>query len=427
MNARQFEMWETTAPAPQSLPSLTGSLDADVAIIGAGYTGLSTALHLAEAGVRAVVLEADAPGSGASGGNTGWLEPNWWMKTPAQIERLFGQERGRALTRWVASGPHLLQRWSTSYSMRFDAVQRGLVMASDDERIARALEAEARDWQRAGVPNEFLDQHALRSHIASDRYRGGIWLRDGMTLNPLALSRELARAATSMGVQLFASSPVTGISRERSRWQLTCPRGQVRARALVLATDAYTRSLWPDVASAYWIWRCAVVASEPYAALRELLVSGTPFADLNLANVFTLREGCGGRLVTSTYAPVRGGLPPAAIAQPFMRKFRKVFPGRPEPRWEFGHIGEVGMSRDMLPRVCALGPDAWTAFGYSGTGINYALLLGGELAQLVTGGDPAKGLYPVTPLEPIALRGALAWGLKYLHAPLARSLVSRVA
>lgn len=426
--AGEFGVWETTSPAERALPRLEGPLDTEIAIIGAGYTGLSAALHLAELGLPAVVVEAHSPGWGASGRNTGWLEPNWWLKSPAQIDAIFGQDRGRALTRWVASGPSLLNRWSAKHDMSFEAVQRGLIMATEDLQKSRAIEAEARQWQDAGVPNEFLDRAAIRSHIASDRYCGAIWLRDGMTLNPLSLTRELARACVQSGVEIFARSAVERIDRESDGWRLTCAGGGLlRARRLLVATDAYTGDLWPQIPRAFSIWQCAVVASESYAPLRDLLLSGTPFADLNLANVFTLCEAPGGRLLTSTYAPLRGRLAPAKIAEPFMRKFRKVFPGRPEPRWQFAHSGSIAVTRDMLPRLCEIGPDAWTVFGYSGTGINLALLLGAELARLASGGDAEDSLFPVTQPQPMPLRHAISWGLRYLHAPLSRAVISRIA
>lgn len=418
-------VWEATAPAARPLPRLEESIVAEVAIVGAGYTGLSTALHLAEAGIPAVVVEAHSPGWGASGRNTGWLEPNWWLKKPGQIDALFGSERGRELTRWVASGPRLLDAWAGKYSMQFEAQRRGLIMATQDARKARELEAEARDWQRAGIANEFMDCETLRAHIASDRYRGAIWLRDGMALNPLALSRELARACASAGARIFIDSPVATIERQGSQWRLGSPSGQIRSRSLVLATDAYTRALWPGVLRAYWTWHCAVIASQPYPQLSAVLLSGTPFADLNFANVFTLREA-GGRLVTSTYAPVRRGLSAAEVAEPFMRKFRRVFPQTRAPQWQYTHYGAVGLSSDMLPKLCAIGPQAWTAFGYSGTGINFALLLGAQLARLAAGADPASTAYPVTQPRPVAMRRALECGLKYVHAPVTRSLVSRL-
>jgi glycine/D-amino acid oxidase-like deaminating enzyme len=217
--AGEFGVWETTAPAAPALPELSGNIDSEVAIVGAGYTGLSTALHLAESGKPAVVIEAREPGFGASGRNTGWLEPNWWLKTPAQIDARFGKDRGRELTRWVAGGPKLLEQWARTYDMRIEAARLGLLMATDNPKKAGALASEAGDWQKAGVANEYLDGAAIRAHIASDRYCGAIWLRDGMTLNPLALSRELARACVARGTRVFGNSPVTAVKREAGQWR----------------------------------------------------------------------------------------------------------------------------------------------------------------------------------------------------------------
>jgi len=422
----EFGVWGLTAPPAPAMPTLDDSLDADIAIVGAGYTGLSTALHLAERGINSVVVEAHEPGWGASGRNTGWLEPNWWMKRPADIVARFGRERGEELTRWVASGPRLLARWIERYGMRIDIADRGLLMATARPDRARELETEVTDWQSIGVRNEYLDAAAVASHVGTERFRGAMLLTEGLTLNPLALSRELARAALDAGVTLFANTPVAGIARVADRWQLECAHGVVRTRRLVLATDAYTRRLWPQLVRAYAVWHAAVVASEPYEALDRVLPRGTAVADLGLANIFTLRTHKG-RLVTSTFAPLRPRLDAAAVAAPFMRKFRRVFPQLPEPRWHLRHCGEIGLSSDLMPRLCAIGPDAWTAYGYSGTGINLALLLGGQLAQLAASDAPRDALYPVTELGPLAWRNAVGWGLRYLHAPLARHVVSHFA
>jgi glycine/D-amino acid oxidase-like deaminating enzyme len=423
----EFGVWELTAPAAPVLPALAGNHDCDVAIVGAGYTGLSTALHLAEAGVHSTVIEAQAPGWGASGRNTGWVEPNWWMKRPADIVQRFGPDLGDRLTRWVAAGPDLLMRWITRHGLRAEFEQCGLVLATDNEATARAMAAEAAEWQALGVNNRFLSAPEIPAYVPTDRYRGAMLLGDGGTLNPLALSLELARACSEQGVQLFERTPVTSISGTGTGWRLGTPRGTVHARRLVLATDAYTGSLWPELRAAYATWRVAVIASAPYAALDTLLPRTTPVADMNLANILTLRRAAGSRIASSTYAPVRRGLSPADIAGPFMRKFRRVFPRLPEPHWEQVHYGEIGLSRDMIPRLCNIGPGAWTAYGYSGTGINQALLLGGELAQLVATDEPRATLFPVTPLAPMPLYRLIGAGLRYLHAPLSRHLISRVA
>ena len=170
----------------------------------------------------------------------------------------------------------------------------------------------------------------------------------------------------------------------------------------------------------------AVVASTPYAELGRLLPRGHAFADLGLANVFTLRKAAG-RLVTSTLAPVRRGLRAGNVAAPFARKFARVFPQLPPPRWEFRHYGEIGISRDMMVRLCAIGPDAWTVYGYSGTGMNMALLLGGQLAALAGRGTQSVPEFPVTPFAPLAARAAVSCGLRFVHAPLVRHVVSHFA
>jgi L-pipecolate oxidase len=419
----EFGVWEGTAPPPPPTRPLEGPLDTDVAIVGGGYTGLSTALHLTEAGSPPVLLEAQEPGWGASGRNTGWLEPNWWLKTPADMVKAHGAVSGARLSRWVASGPKRLETWIARYGLELELEQRGLLLATDRPEKAGALEAEARDWQALGVPNEYVDGPAIARHVPTSRYVGGLMLRDGLTLNPLALSRELARACLAGGTRICSRSPVTLIQRERTGWRLDTPRGYVRCRRLVLATDAYTRDLWPRLRNAYATWHLAVIASAPDDNVRSLLPANVAFGDLGLGNIFTLRTARG-RLVTSTFAPLRRSLGAERIARPFMRKFRRVFPRHVEPRWQLVHFGEIGLSRDMMPRLAVIGPDAWTAYGYSGTGINLALLLGGELAQLAAHGAAARTLFPVTGIEPVHARGLIGVGLKYLHAPLARHLVS---
>ena len=423
----EFGVWAASAPAAPALPPLDADLDCEIAIVGAGYTGLSTALHLAEAGQRCVVLEAQEPGWGASGRNTGWLEPNWWMKKPADIASLYGSDRGAELSRWVASGPQLLDRWIAQYGLQVEIERGGLVLATEQPDKAAELEAEVRDWQALGVAHDYLDRTGVQRYIPTSRYAGGILLKGGATLNPLALSRELARACVARGVEIFVRSPVAAIERDGSSWRLKTPRGTVRCRRLVLATDAYTRDLWPALGGSFATWHVAVIASEPYARLHELLPGGAAFCDLGMSNIFTLRRAAGDRLVTSTFAPVRRSLSPAAVAGPFMRKFSKVFPTQPAPRWQYAHFGEIGLSRDMMPRIVQIGPQAWTAYGYSGTGMNFALLMGGELSRLVQADQIDAARFPVASFERFALRRVIGLALRYVHAPVARSLVSRIA
>jgi glycine/D-amino acid oxidase-like deaminating enzyme len=422
----EFGVWGATAPPAPVLPRLDSALRADVAIVGAGYTGLSTALHLAERGLRSVVLEAREPGWGASGRNTGWLEPHWWMKQPSDIYRMFGEQLGLELTRWVASGPALLDRWIKCHGLELAVDNRGLLLATTDAAKAGKLESEVAEWRAAGIDHEYVDAAGLEKYIPSRIYRGAMLLREGLTLNPLALCRGLARAAVAAGASIFVESGVTSIEHAHGQWRLRTRDGEIECRRLVLATDAYTRRLWPQLQRTFATWHAAVVATDAYPELDRVLPGGPAFADLGMSNLFTLRRA-GDRLVTSTLAPVRRGLSATDVARPFARKFARVFPGLPPPSWAFRHYGEIGVSNDMMVRLCSIGPDAWTVYGYSGTGMNMALLLGERLADLAETGAQREPAFPVTPLAPLAMRGALAFGLRYVHAPLVRHVVSRFA
>jgi len=423
----EFGVWANTAPAALSLPSLTTDSECDILIIGAGYTGLSTALHLAEHSIPCTVLEAQQPGWGASGRNTGWLEPNWWMKQPKDLTVQFGEDLGNRLSRWVAAGPDLLQRWLERYQLDIEFSQRGLLLASDQISKVKAWDAEARDWQALGVNNRSLNAAEVSAYVPTDRYCGGLLLSAGATLNPLALSRELARACVASGVPVYAGTPVLSVQRSGSEWRVATPQSMISARRLVLATDAYTGDIWPELRNAYATWELALIASAPYAAMQELLPKGTPMGDMGLANILTLRSTADHRLVTSTFAPLRSGLSAQATAKPFMRKYRRVFPQLPPPQWEQVHRGIIGLSKDMMPRLCHIGPGAWTAYGYSGTGINLALQLGSELAKLVATDEPRETLFPVSQLKPMSAHRLISAGMKYLHAPLSRHVISRFA
>lgn len=422
---RNFGIWAQSAPPGPDLPELSGRLNTDTVIIGAGYTGLSTAMHLARSDARCVLIEAREPGWGESGRNTGWLEPNWWMKDPGTIRARFGEEIGKALSREIVEGPALLERWRSDHGLMFEWDPCGLVMGTADSARAEKLAEESRDWSALGIDYPYLDDKAMSRHVPAAYFKGGLLLPTGGTLNPLAFSRELARALLELEVPVLARSPARAVEHRDGRWWVRADHGEITAKSLILATGASTQCLWPPLASAQAIWCAGVIASKPYAALDDLLPAGTAVADLDLLNVFTLRRADGNRLVTSVLSPVRSTADAGAVAAPFMRKFRRLFPDFPEPTWSHVHYGNIGLSRDMLPRLCKIGPNAWTAFGYSGTGINYALLFGGYLARLALSGEGEKPLYPIDQLANYPLRRTVAAALRYLHAPISRGIISR--
>src|SRR3978361_1971603 len=206
-------LWAAATPLGPDLPALEGRAEADVVVIGAGFTGLSTALHLREAGVDVAVVEAMEPGWGASGRNNGQVIPTLSRPDPEDIIAKHGEVGERFVT--------LLR---DSASTLFDLARRYQIQAEQEEagwgqpvhppgRI-RIAERRVRQWSKRGAPVELLSRDQTRAMLGSDAWFGGFWNRTGGHINPLALSRGLARVVLEQGGRIYARSPAISFERK---------------------------------------------------------------------------------------------------------------------------------------------------------------------------------------------------------------------
>ena len=199
----------TTLPLPPSLyadtavaPTPTPPLDADkkvsVAIIGGGFTGLSTALHLAEQGVDVTVLEAQQPGWGASGNNGGQVNPGL-KHDPDQIEADFGTELGGRMIAFAYGTTNYTFDLIRRYQIPCEARQNGTLRAAYNEASAAAIESTAKQCIRRGMPVTLLNREQMREMTGADRYLCAMLDNRGGDLHPLSYARGLARAALAAG------------------------------------------------------------------------------------------------------------------------------------------------------------------------------------------------------------------------------------
>jgi len=219
----------------------------DVAIVGAGYTGLSAALHLAEAGVAAAVLEAREVGWGGSGRAFGQVVP-YSKHADDHVLATFGPERGERLVAALAGGPDLVFERIARHGIVCDAVKRGLLFAAHTPAAAVGLERRATFWQARGTALE-IHTGAEAERLTGSRYYPAVLHEPrGGCLNPLAYARGLARAAIGVGAHLFEDSRALSITRAMTRtglrWTVATAHGALDADHVVLATDAYTDDLW---------------------------------------------------------------------------------------------------------------------------------------------------------------------------------------
>src|SRR6516165_8110358 len=205
-------LWAAVTPSGPDLPELVGTEEADVIVVGGGFTGLSTALHLREAGVDVAIVEAMEPGWGASGRNNGQVIPTLSRPDPEDIVARHGAagERFVGLLRDSASTLFDLAR---RYDIQAEQEQAGWVQPVHSPGRIKIAERRVRQWSKFGAPVELLTRDQTRQMLGSDAWYGGFWNKSGGHINPLALSRGLARVVLEQGCRIFARLPATSIAR----------------------------------------------------------------------------------------------------------------------------------------------------------------------------------------------------------------------
>ncbi|WP_439496058.1 NAD(P)/FAD-dependent oxidoreductase [Bosea sp. (in: a-proteobacteria)] len=395
-------LWAATARPGPELAALAGEISADVVVIGAGFTGLSTAIHLREAGVEVVVLEAAEPGWGASGRNNGQVIPTLAGHDPSAMVKRHGEagERFNAVLRDSAQYLFDLVR---KYDIPAEAEQAGWVQPVHSPGRFKLAEKRVKEWSAIGAPVELLDREATAGMLGSDAWFGGFWNRTGGHINPLALTRGLAEVALRLGAVIHARSPATSMTHANGRWTVKTPKGAVTARALVLATNAYTgefeRDLAPEIASEVipvLSWQMATTPISDNVA-RTIIPDRQAMSDTH-RELYFARWDARSRLVTGGAAifPGEGG---ANLRPQVAARLKRLWPQIGDVTFDYVWSGYVGMTPDKLtrpqvpgfPRIHRLGPDGFAWVGCNGRAVALSISLGRELAR-ATQGAPIETL-----------------------------------
>jgi glycine/D-amino acid oxidase-like deaminating enzyme len=394
-------LWRATAPLAPATTALEGRLETDVLVVGAGYTGLSCALALAEGGRTVTLLEAGDIGHGASGRNGGQVIPGL-KHDPDELVARFGRDRGETLVRLAGGAADRLFALVAKHRIDCAATQCGWIQPAHSAAAARVVIARTRQWTARGAPVELLTRDRLAQLLGTDVYAAG-WLdhRAG-ALHPLAYARGLARAAIGNGARLYTLSPAMRLVRDGDAWVVTTPRGQARARQVVLATDAYAGALWPELAANQLLVTSAQIATDPLPEMdRRAILPGGNVASDTRELLYYFRLDPDGRFIIGGRGSVTESVPEKVYAT-LRRAAAQMYPRLAEVQWPYRWYGRVGITRDWLPHVAEVAPGIWTALGYCGRGVAMATTMGLVLADILNEGRlPA---YPVEPLKPIPLR-----------------------
>ncbi|MBO6758820.1 MAG: FAD-binding oxidoreductase [Roseibium sp.] len=376
--------YAATAHRSTGHPGLDGDRVCDVCVIGGGYTGLSSALHLAERGHDVVLLEANRIGWGASGRNGGQVGPGQRVEQTV-LEQRYGKGHARALWDLSLSSIDLVHDLINRFGISCD-FRPGLIEAVHRKDWVE----EARDYAEHlqlvyGYDRlEFLDENRMRARVASAAYFGGVINHGAGHLHPLNFALGLADAAVSKGAKLFEATRVIGLE-PGDPVTVTTENGRVRARHVVLGCNGYLGDLDRQTAAHVMPINNFIIATEPFSEhdAEALIKDRMAVADSKFViNYFRLSEDR--RLLFGGGETYSYAFPEDIKA--FVRKpMLEIFPQLEDVRIDYGWGGTLAITPKRLPYFAHLAPNVLTASGYSGHGVAMATLAGQICAEAIDG------------------------------------------
>ena len=378
--------YAASAHPAAAAPALAGSIECDACVVGAGIAGCSAALHLAERGMRVVLLEEHRVGWGASG-RSGAQALFGVSAGQAKLERLIGAAGARVVWDVSVEGLALMRELIARYGIRCDWADGHLTTAVK-QRHVRALQAELHELRdKYGYASvRYLSREELRATLPTDRYLGALYDTNSGHLHPLNYTLGLSAAAQAAGVQIFEATRARRFAPSGTgQVRVTTAAGEVRARHLVLCGNVYLGATAPALASKIMAVATYIVATEPLGEerARQLIANNAAVADMNWVLDYFRRSAdhrllFGGRV---NYSGLSSFDAPGATRA----RMLKVFPQLSDVRIDYAWGGEVDITLNRAPHFGRIAPNVYFLQGFSGHGIALTGIAGKLIAEAVAG------------------------------------------
>lgn len=393
-------LWAATANDAPERPALRGDTEADVVVIGAGFTGLSAALHLAEAGKRVIVLEAETPGWGASGRNGGQVNPGL-KADPDDTEAGHGQDIGGRMVAASAAAGDLVFGLIEKHGIACDANRCGWVRSATSAKTLAALRETGHQWRKRGHAVDEIDADEMARLLGVKHYVGGLIDRRGGNLHPLNYALGLAAAAEKAGARINGNSRVKGLQSDADCVTVTTRTGKVTAARALICTNAYTGPLANPLGQSVVPVTSVQVATEPLSdnVAQSILPAGHSPSDTRRLLLY-FRKDAHGRFIMGG----RGAMSDRHVMgrQQALRDVAlELYPQLGDATWRYAWGGDVALIRSHAPGLHKIAPNAMAGIGFNGRGVGMATVMGRILADWAAGCPEGDLDYPVTRAEPI--------------------------
>ena len=373
----------TANPTPLR-PELKGEVEIDICVVGAGYSGLSTALHLVEKGYQVAIVEGARVGWGASGRNGGQIV-NGLNASLQTIRKRYGQDTATFVAGMVQEGGAIIRERVATYDIQCDLKDNNIFVGLTSAHM-RELEERRVLWKSYGIDNQrLLDEIELREHVNSDLYKGGLIDYSGGHMHPLNLALGEARAFESLGGTLYEMSPVTSVDTNDPGPVVRTAKGQVRCKTLVLCGNAYLGGVVPALTPRVMPVSTQVMATEPLGEeLARSLIPGDACVEDIRYILDYYRLSADHRLLFGG-GTVYGGADPDDIEAKLRRNMLKVFPQLQQVKVDYAWSGNFALSFSRVPQMGRLGNNTYFAHGYSGHGVTGSHTFGRILSEAIDG------------------------------------------
>ncbi len=370
-------------PTPER-PPLEVDTQADVCIIGAGFSGLSAALHCLQQGRSVLLLEGAKVGWGASGRNGGQIV-NGLNASLERIESRFGKETAIFAGALLQEGASVIRGFVSDYQIDCDLKQRNVYVGFNKKHI-QELQAKQTLWRSHGMDDhEMLDKDALQSYVKSDCYYGGMVDHSGGHIHPLNLALGEAAAIESLGGVIHENTHVTAVDTDAVKPVVTTANAVVTCHTLVICGNAYLGKSVPALAPRVMPVSTQVMATEPLGndLAHRLLPNDACIEDVRYILDY-YRLSADKRLLFGG-GTIYGGRDPRSVEAKLRPNMEKVFPELKDVKVEYAWSGNFALSFTRVPQLGKLGSNTFFAMGYSGHGVTGSHLFGRLLSEGIAG------------------------------------------